>query len=341
MSGTRARLDVLLDSIWYGRSMLRFVLAPAALAFGALAAARRLAYRRGWLRVERLDVPVVVVGNLTVGGTGKTPVLVALAGELGARGVRAGVVARGYGGRSASWPRRVEPGSDPAEVGDEPVLLARRTQRPVVAGPDRVAAARRLLREADVDVLLADDGLQHYRLGRAFEIAVVDGARGLGNGLLLPAGPLREPAARLAAVDAVVVNGAGFEHAGAYRAHVEATRIVALNDGTETTLAAFAGRDVHAVAGIGHPARFFAMLRAAGLVVHEHALPDHADVVPFIRALETRAAVLMTEKDAVKCAGLDRDDTWFVAVDARVDDIAGLVDSIVTAIGARGAMQTR
>lgn len=336
MNGTRARLDTLLESVWYGGSALRHVLRPAALVFGALAAARRLAYGRGWLDVVRLDVPVVVVGNVTVGGTGKTPALVALAGELAERGRRVGIVTRGYGGRAAGWPQRVTRDSDPAAVGDEPVLLARRMGCPVVAGPDRVAAARRLLAGDDVEIIVSDDGLQHYRLGRAFELAVVDGARGLGNGLLLPAGPLREPAARLADVDAVIVNGPGFDMDGAYRARVDVTRVVALADASETTLAAFERRDVHAVAAIGHPERFFAMLRAAGLVVHEHALPDHAAVADYVAGLTRDACVLMTEKDAVKCARLERDDVWYVAVDMRIDEVSRLVDTLLDVVASVG-----
>lgn len=336
MHGTRARLDALLESVWYGGSALRHVLRPVALVFGALAAVRRLAYRRGWLGTARLDVPVVVVGNVTVGGTGKTPALVALAAELGARGLRVGIVTRGYGGRAAGWPQCVTPESDPGAVGDEPVLLARRTGCPVVAGPDRVAAARRLLADDDIEIIVSDDGLQHYRLGRAFEIAVVDGARGLGNGLLLPAGPLREPAVRLADVDAVIVNGAGFDMPGVYRARVDVTRVVALADGRETTLAAFAGSDVHAVAAIGHPERFFATLRAAGLVVHEHALPDHAAVADHVAGIARGARVLMTEKDAVKCARLERDDVWYVAVEMRIEDLSRLADALLDTAASAG-----
>lgn len=331
----RARLDGLLDSIWYGRDSLRFVLAPLALVFGLLVAARRLAYKHAWLGVEQLPVPVVVVGNITVGGTGKTPVLIALAAELGRHGCRAGIVTRGYGGRARRWPQRVTPDSDAAEVGDEPVLLARRTGCPVVAGPDRVAAARRLLAETQVDVLLSDDGLQHYRLARAFEVAVVDGARGLGNGMLLPAGPLREPAGRLDDVDAIVVNGPGFERPGAWRARAVVTRVVALADGAETTLAAFAGREVHAVAGIGHPARFFSMLRDAGLVVHAHALPDHAPIEPGALDFGDAHPVLLTEKDAVKCPGLDRRGIWCVVVEMRIDAGARLVEHVMQAIAYR------
>ncbi|MBN1238639.1 MAG: tetraacyldisaccharide 4'-kinase [Gammaproteobacteria bacterium] len=335
-----------LDAIWYGGSGGRWLLWPVSLVFRAAAALRRAAYRRGIARSIELPVPVVVVGNLTVGGTGKTPLIVWLAEALTSRGLRVGIVSRGYRGGAKTWPQWVGADSDPAEVGDEPVLLAARTGCPVVAGPDRVAAARELLAQRDVDVLLSDDGLQHYRMRRAFEIAVVDGERGLGNGMCLPAGPLREPAARLGAVDAVVVNGAGAGAAVAglppsdadrvYRAHVAPTRVSRLADGEAAELRAFAGRDVVAVAAIGHPERFFDLLERAGAVVTRRPLPDHAAIRR--EDLERPAGVpaLITEKDAVKCRGLADPDVWVVAVDLELEgaDADRLVAAMLQRIGA-------
>ena len=193
MASTAERLN----DIWYGKSPLRYALWPAAAVYRALARIRRMAYQRGWRATVEVDVPVIVVGNVSVGGTGKTPFVIWLADQLKQRGRKVGIVTRGYRGKGTEWPRVVAADSDPEEVGDEPVLLARRTRCPVVAGPDRVACVEALIENARVDVVLSDDGLQHYRLARMFEIAVVDGARGMGNGLCLPAGPLREPVSRL------------------------------------------------------------------------------------------------------------------------------------------------
>lgn len=335
------------ERIWYGGSAWRFALWPLSALFRALVGLRARLYRAGVKRKVELPVPVVVVGNVTAGGTGKTPFVIWLARELAERGRAPGIVTRGYGGRAAQWPRRVTPESSPDDVGDEPVLLAARTGRPVHAGPDRVAAAEALLRDApEVDVVLSDDGLQHYRLARAFEIAVVDGARGLGNGLCLPAGPLREPAERLASVDALVVNGDGARAAGLPGADrdvprvtmkLAVSRVYRLFDGAETTLAEFAGRTVHAVAGIGNPERFFRTLEDAGITVLRHPLPDHARLRPEHLPREPAVPVLTTEKDAVKLRGVVRDDVWCVAVDAVVGEADGarLVAAIEVATASR------
>ena len=332
-----ARAERAIDAIWYGRSPLRWALWPISLLFRAAASLRCAAYGRGVKRSVELPVPVVVVGNITAGGTGKTPFVIWLAAELKSRGWSPGIVTRGYRGRAASWPQRVGAQSAPALAGDEAVLLAKRTGCPVVAGPDRVAAARCLLAEAArgghvVDVVLSDDGLQHYRLARAFEIAVVDGARGFGNGLCLPAGPLREPASRLGSVGAVVVNEGGGESAGsapagvpedAFRMTLAVSGVYRITDGESVGLAAFAGRTVHAVAGIGHPERFFRMLEQAGIAVIRHPLPDHADIAAADLRHAPAAPVLVTEKDAVKCRSIAHEDVWCVAVDAVLDAEAG------------------
>jgi tetraacyldisaccharide 4'-kinase len=328
-----------LNRIWYGKSPLRWALWPVSAAYLALARLRRIAYRRGWREVVEPPVPVVVVGNVSVGGTGKTPFVIWLAAQLTQRGRRVGIVTRGYGGKGTIWPRAVTADSDPAEVGDEPVLLARRTRCPVVAGPDRVACVEALLEQSRVDVVLSDDGLQHYRLGRAFEIAVVDGARGMGNGLCLPAGPLREPPSRLQEVDAIVVNGEGWGHAGVFRATAVVTKVYRLKDGEQRPLESFRSQPVHAVAGIGNPERFFELLRDAGLDVAEHPLDDHAEISPEAVTFGEPGAVLITEKDAVKCEHLKTADVWCVVVDFEfdADSTARLLRLVLRDIGVRPA----
>ncbi len=313
---SRARLEGLLHRLWYGGSPLAWLLAPLSLPYCLVATARRLAYRRGWLASQTVGVPVVVVGNLSVGGTGKTPLVLWLAQFLGRAGYRVGIVGRGYGGRDTRRPQDVAAGSDPGRVGDEAVLLAARSGRPVVVCRDRVAAARRLVAAHGCDLVLADDGLQHYRLARTLEIAVVDGWRGHGNRLCLPAGPLREPVGRLRDVDFEIVNGG--QGAGAMRLQVTGVEPVG-RAGETARLADFGAGPVHAVAGIGHPRRFFALLRAAGLSVIEHAFPDHHAYRAAELDFGDGLPVLMTGKDAVKCRAFDQPGLWSVQVEARPD----------------------
>jgi tetraacyldisaccharide 4'-kinase len=330
-------VEQILNGIWYGKSPMRYALWPVSAVYLALARLRRTAYRRGWRRAVEVPVPVIVVGNVSVGGTGKTPFVIWLAEQLKQRGRKVGIVTRGYRGKGTTWPRVVAPDSDPAEVGDEPVLLARRTRCPVVAGPDRVACVEKLLEEARVDVVLSDDGLQHYRLARAFEIAIVDGARGMGNGLCLPAGPLREPPSRLQEVDAIVVNGGDWGHAGVFRAEAVVTKVYHLKDGAVRTLDSFKKEPVHAVAGIGNPQRFFDLLTDAGLDVDEHPLEDHAEITLDELTFDEPGAVLITEKDAVKCEHLKANGVWCVVVDFQfdADRTARLMRLVLRDIGGR------
>lgn len=277
------------------------VLRPLSRLFCLLAQWRRQIQRK---QQHPLPVPVIVVGNLAVGGTGKTPLLAALASAMVARGLRIGIISRGYGGSHAGPPRSVEPDDTATEVGDEPLWLARRTGCPVVIGRDRPAAAMALCNSTTVDVILSDDGLQHYALPRAAEVVVIDGQRGLGNGQCLPAGPLREPPSRLAEVTLVVVNG---DTPTTFRADQLVTRLVPeawvrVSDGARLPLDHLPpGSRVHAVAGIGNPARFFATLRELGLTVIEHPLPDHHPFTAADFAVGDGLPVVMTEKDAVKC----------------------------------------
>lgn len=315
---------------WQSVTPVSALLYPVSLLYGAAAAARRV-----MLAPSRLGVPVVVVGNITAGGTGKTPLVLWLAEFLRSCGRAPGIVCRGYGG-SLREPRRVLPDSDPATNGDEAVLLARRSACEVWAGADRVAAARELLESRrDCDVVLSDDGLQHYGLARDVEICVVDAARGFGNGWFLPAGPLRERPSRIASVDAVVLNtGAG----GAPHPSVAAIppgppRFAlalegrefsnVLNPGRTAGADAFRGRRVHAVAGIGDPRRFFLQLQGMGLDFTAHAFPDHHPFSASDLAFAGAEAVLMTEKDAVKCRAYADEHHWALRVDAQVDPALG------------------
>ncbi|TAM43075.1 MAG: tetraacyldisaccharide 4'-kinase, partial [Rhodanobacter sp.] len=256
-----------LESAWYGDGRRPWWTAPLAALYGGVIRLRGRLYRWDWLRSVRLPVPVIVVGNLTVGGTGKTPLTIALAEALRAHGYRPGVVSRGYGGHRRE-PLLLGDTSDPTEVGDEPCLI-RATGVPVAIGRQRPVAAQLLL-DAGCDVVIADDGLQHYALARDVEVCVIDGVRRFGNQRLLPAGPLREPLARLARVDLRVCNG-GQPAAGEFSMQLRSGEVLALHDGGRRPLADFAGQRVHAVAAIGNPARFFASLRAAGIEPIGHA----------------------------------------------------------------------
>jgi tetraacyldisaccharide 4'-kinase len=315
-SGT---LALWLTSVWRRRGLAAWLMSPLALLYCALAAIRRKAYETGWLSVSEMPVPVIVVGNITVGGTGKTPLVIGLVENLARGGWCPGVVSRGYGGRASSWPRAVAADSDPQLVGDEPVIIARRANCPVMVGPDRVQAARALI-EQGCNVVIADDGLQHYRLGRTIEIAVVDAVRRSGNGFCLPAGPLREPASRLDTVDMVVCNGTG-ARPGEYAMRLVLDRPVRLTSPDQVVdFDALQSRPVHAVAGIGNPQRFFADLVRCGLALHEHPYPDHWRFQSTDFDYEDGATILMTEKDAVKCLKFADERMWFVPASAQVDD---------------------
>ncbi len=314
--GLGTRLHDWFLSTWYGDTARGRWLLPAAWLFGGLASLRRALYSWGVLPSYRSWRPVVVVGNLTVGGTGKTPFTVWLARELSRRELRVGVALRGYGGESG--PARLVSATDSAiTVGDEACLLRRKLGIPVAIAARRADAVR-LLEDAS-DVIVCDDGLQHYALARDFEIAVVDGSRGFGNGRLLPAGPLREPVRRLGSVDAVVVNGGRFDWPSGIRMRIEPVAVVALRDGSRRPLSEYSGRDVTAIAAIGNPERFFALLRAQGLRVHTRVLPDHAGFEPAEAGAGTGQTILMTEKDAVKCTGDGWGDAGYLEVEARID----------------------
>lgn len=299
---------------WFGDGTAPLWARALAAVYGALVAARARLYGLGVLRRHRVGVPVIVVGNITAGGTGKTPMTIALVERLRAAGFKPGVASRGYGRDDDGQARWVDAATPPADGGDEPVLIARHTGTRVRVDRDRVAAARALV-AAGCDLVICDDGLQHYRLQRDVEIEVIDGARRYGNGRLMPAGPLREPVERAAACAFRVVNlpdaqaDAAF---GEWPMHLQADDALPLRGGRPKPLSAFVGQRVHAVAGIGNPGRFFAMLRAKGLGVVPHAFADHHSYQAEDFSFGSELPVLMTEKDAVKCATFAN--AWFYSV---------------------------
>ncbi|MFC1603270.1 tetraacyldisaccharide 4'-kinase [Pseudomonadota bacterium] len=307
-----------LDSYWNNYNAVAIVLWPISLVFHLLAWMRRCAYRIGLFKQHKLPVPVIVVGNISVGGTGKTPLVIWLAEHLKALGYTPGIVARGYGAKIGKTPREVTPESCAEEVGDEPLLISRRTGCPMFVAPNRVAAARALLEKSDCNVIISDDGMQHYALGRDIEIAVVDGSRRFGNGCCLPAGPLREPVSRLATVDLVIVNGESAS--GEHSMQAAIGKVVNLRNPELThNLEDFSGEQVHALAGIGNPQRFFQLLKEYDLQSIEWAFPDHhqfekADITP-----DDELPVFMTEKDAVKCSHFAQPRHWYLPIDVNVD----------------------
>lgn len=321
-----------LQKQWYRSSIWHLVLIPLSWLFRLLSSLRRMTYRTRFFKTYRLDVPVIVIGNISVGGTGKTPLVIWLARQLQAAGFKPGIISRGYGGSNES-PESVSPESDPNIVGDEPVLIASRTGSPVWVCRDRIAAGHALLEaEPDCDVIISDDGLQHYRLHRDIEIAVVDGQRRFGNGHLLPAGPLREPVSRLKEVDAVVSNGQlPGDDFQAFRMQLSAKAFHNVADPSITATAdALKGKRLLAIAGIGNPERFFTQLGQMGLALQTHAFADHhAYRAEDLQDLQTEGidAILMTEKDAVKCRDFAQDHWWYLPVEAEVQD--GLLDRIL------------
>ncbi len=304
--------------IWSGESPLWLLLLPLSWLYGLVSGIIRLLYRLGLKRAWRAPVPVVVVGNLTAGGNGKTPVVIWLVEQLQKRGIRPGVVSRGYGGKAAHYPLLLSPDTTTAEAGDEPVLIYQRTGAPVAVSPVRSDAVQALLAEHDVQIIITDDGLQHYALARDKEIVVIDGVRRFGNGWWLPAGPMRERASRLKSVDAVIVNG-GAARPGEIPMHLQPGMAVNLLTGERQAVSRLPA--LVAMAGIGHPPRFFATLEQYGARIEKRVpLADHqALVAEQVDALTTPGQTLiMTEKDAVKCRAFAKENWWYLPVDAEL-----------------------
>ncbi|WP_437888123.1 tetraacyldisaccharide 4'-kinase [Phytobacter sp. V91] len=311
----------MISRIWSGESPLWLLLLPLSWLYGLVSGIIRLSWRLGLRKSWRAPVPVVVVGNLTAGGNGKTPVVVWLVEQLQQRGVRVGVVSRGYGGKAAQYPLLLTPESTPAEAGDEPVLIYQRTGAPVAVSPARVDAVKALLAHEPVDLVVTDDGLQHYHLFRDKEIVVIDGVRRFGNGWWLPAGPMRERASRLKTVDAAITNG-GVAFPNEIAMQLQPGKAVNLRTGERCDVREL--RHPVAMAGIGHPPRFFATLAQCGVVAEntfalaDHQALTHADVGRLVKAGQT---LIMTEKDAVKCRGFAEENWWYLPVEAHLSEI--------------------
>lgn len=319
---------------WYGKPGWLRLLLPLELLFRLVTALRHYGYRIGLLNSWRAPVPVLVVGNISVGGTGKTPVTIALCAALQRAGFHPGVISRGYRAQPPTFPHLVAIDDNPAHCGDEPLLIARRSGCPVMIAPQRAAAARALLQHHQCDVLICDDGLQHYALQRDIECAVVDHARGFGNGHCLPVGPLREPMRRLRGTDAVLVNGSDTVDATNKRFgfRLRPSVIVNLRSGEKLPAREWCQRfpRLHAVAGIGNPARFFDTLSELGCAPIEHPFADHHAFVPADLQFGDALPVLMTEKDAVKCAAFAGDQCWYLQVEAALPHslIAALIGKL-------------
>ncbi|MHB8622930.1 MAG: tetraacyldisaccharide 4'-kinase [Sulfuricaulis sp.] len=311
-----------LERHWYRKTPISLMLLPVSWLYCLLIELRRRLYQLGILPSVKLSVPVIVVGNITVGGTGKTPFIAWLASFLRQKGLRPGIILRGYGGSAVDWPHVVTAHHDPDVVGDEAVMLARQNVCPVAADPDRVRAAQCLLREHNCNVIVSDDGLQHLRLARDIEIAVIDAERRFGNGYCLPAGPLREPVSRLQSVSLCIANGLpGPDEFGMMLVETALCQVNAPD--VCVPAVPVAGNTVHAVAGIGHPARFFSHLRRLGWKVIEHPFPDHYRYRPLDIRFSDNLPVIMTQKDAVKCERFAGDNVWYLAVVATPDPQAG------------------
>lgn len=307
-------MNAFLNMIWYKRHPLRWLLLPASLCFQLVAMLRRNLLQR--LVQKPLPVPVITVGNLTVGGTGKTPLVIALAKALTKRGIRVGIVSRGYGGSLSKSLCDVSIDTSPRDVGDEPLLIAQKTNCPVVIARKRTQAVDYLVTNYQSQIILSDDGLQHYAMGRSMEIVVVDGMRGLGNQLCLPAGPLREGVKRLKSVDFIVVNGGTWPNAHRMELDVQAMKQLRTNKPVE--IHSLKG-GVAAVAAIGHPQRFFNTLTMLGISYQAYPFPDHHCFLE--KELQfVEKTIVMTEKDAVKCRSFATDSMYVLSVEARLDE---------------------
>ena len=278
-----------------------------------------MAYKKGWLTATKVSVPVIVVGNITVGGTGKTPLVIWIAELLKQAGYKPGIISRGYGGIASSWPQQVREDSDSRVVGDEAKILARRANCPVAVGPIRVDSANALIEHYQCDIIISDDGLQHYALERDIEIAMVDGERRYGNRHLLPAGPLREPVSRLETVDMVVCNGLASVDEYPFKVEgIEAVNI--LDESKKVLLESFVKQPLHAIAGLGNPSRFFSHLQKFGLKFEPHVFPDHFAYTQKDIQFSDDKRVLMTEKDAVKCTMIVNEEHWYVPIRAQMTE---------------------
>jgi len=311
-----------LRSGWQQPGWLNFLMYPLSLLYLALITLRFRLYRMGWLKSEKLPVPVIVVGNISVGGTGKTPLVIALVEYFQAMGKKPGVISRGYKAERLDSPKIVTEGDTAREVGDEPLLITQQCHVPVAVGPDRAANGKLLIEKSDCDMLISDDGFQHFALERDIDIVVIDGDRGLGNGWCLPAGPLREPIGALHRADAVIVNGGKVDvkHPEKYAMSYTLSAMLQINGDEVGRIDQFRGKQVRAIAGIGNPNRFFEQLSQAGIEVVPHVFEDHHNFRANDLKFNDDLPVLMTRKDAVKCRSLiESSNFWSVPVELEID----------------------
>lgn len=312
-----AMSDRLLKAWYAGHPALK-LLQPLEWLYRRVVLRKRERFLAGEGQIYRSAVPLIVVGNITIGGTGKTPMILWLIDHCQRRGLRVGVVSRGYGAKPAQWPWRVKASDSAAVAGDEPLLIVQRSGVALMIDPDRSRAVQGLLASEPLDLILSDDGLQHYRLARDLELVLIDAARGLGNRRCLPAGPLREPVERLHSVDALLYNGAGADSDDGFALNLLPSALINLQTGERKPLDHFApGQQVHAVAGIGNPQRFFNTLETLHLQVFAHAFADHALYSAEVLNFTPSLPLIMTEKDAVKCRAFAQPHWWYLAVDAR------------------------
>jgi tetraacyldisaccharide 4'-kinase len=305
-----------LQDEWYKEMYISAFFMPISMLYADFMRFRSFLYNIGIRKKHKIAVPVIVVGNITVGGTGKTPLILWLARFLIEEGYKPGIISRGYGGNAESWPQWVDEHSTAEQVGDEAVLMQVRADCPVAVGQNRVDAAHMLLQKSECNIILSDDGLQHYALERDIEIAVIDGKRRFGNGYMLPCGPLREPIDRLQTVDLIIVNGVP-EEDNEFSMEIEGDVAINLSNQEERWLNEFNQQDCHAVAGIGNPQRFFDLLEQENLSVETHAFPDHHQFSAEDIGFSDDKPVLMTEKDAVKCIDFATDKYWYVPIKAQ------------------------
>lgn len=308
-------MSLLIDKLWYGTHPLQWALRPFSWVFSCVTTMRRW-YLQTFCQIKS-SIPIIVVGNLSVGGVGKTPLVIELAKRFHAKGLRVGIVSRGYGATMTDFPYEIQLDDDANKVGDEPLLIAQKTNCPVVIAPQRTQAVTYLLEKKNCQIIISDDGLQHYRMGRSIEIAVIDGMRGLGNGWCLPAGPLRESEKRLKEVDFVIVNEGSWPNAHPMTLKVgKITHFVTKKEINPELLLA---QKFAAVAGIGNPQRFYSSLERLGIKFNAYSYPDHyqfkADDLNYDKSL-----VIMTEKDAVKCHSFQSDNMYYLPVEAVLND---------------------
>lgn len=324
----------MIERIWSGRSLLYLLFLPLSWLYGFITFIRRFLYNHGWLKTWRAPIPVIVVGNLTAGGNGKTPVVIWLVEELKQHGINVGVVSRGYGGKSDCYPLIVTSTTSTQQAGDEPVLIYQRTGVPVAVAPKRSDAIKALLAENDLDLIITDDGLQHYALQRDIELVVIDGIRRFGNGWWIPAGPMRERISRLESVDAIITNG-GIAKSGEIAMELEPAQAINLLSGEHIDVNKL--ERVVAMAGIGHPQRFFNLLKELSVSVErQYAFQDHQSYtrIGLTDLANKNETLLMTEKDAVKCKTFAQPNWWYLPVNAVFSktDKEKLVNKVMSAL---------